>query len=104
MTARFVRASSLRMAGADRLGPYECDQVWSPSAASLASSRTNSLEASGDGHLAALTGGYHVAFLVGALFAAAAAALGAALLRAGRQQPAGDEASVGGVAAADACC
>ncbi len=52
--------------------------------ASLAASRTDSLAASGDGRLAALAGGYHVAFLVGAIFAAAAAAVGAALLRATR--------------------
>jgi EmrB/QacA subfamily drug resistance transporter len=51
--------------------------------ASLAASRTHSLEASGDGPLASLTGGYHAAFLGGALFAFAAAALGGALLRAG---------------------
>jgi len=49
--------------------------------ASLAASRTESLTASGDGPLVALTGGYHLAFLVGALFAFAAAAIGAALLR-----------------------
>jgi EmrB/QacA subfamily drug resistance transporter len=49
--------------------------------ASLAASRTDSLAASGDGPLVALTGGYHAAFLVGALFAAAAAAVGALLLR-----------------------
>jgi EmrB/QacA subfamily drug resistance transporter len=49
--------------------------------ASLAASRTDSLAASGDGHLAALTGGYHAAFLVGALFAAGAAVIGATLLR-----------------------
>jgi EmrB/QacA subfamily drug resistance transporter len=49
--------------------------------ASLAASRTESLSASGDGPLVALTGGYHVAFLVGALFAFAAAAVGAGLLR-----------------------
>jgi MFS family permease len=49
--------------------------------ASLAASRTESLTASGDGPLVALTGGYHLAFLVGALFAFAAAAVGAALLR-----------------------
>ena len=35
---------------------------------------------SGLGHLAALNGGYHVAFLVAALFAACASVLGAALL------------------------
>jgi MFS family permease len=49
--------------------------------ASLAASRTETLAAGGDGPLVALTGGYHVAFLVGALFAFAAAALGAAFLR-----------------------
>ena len=59
--------------------------------ASLAESRTDSLRASGDGALTALTGGYHAAFLLGAVFAAAAAALGAFLLKpgpqyAGRQQ------------------
>jgi EmrB/QacA subfamily drug resistance transporter len=50
---------------------------------SLAASRSESLLASGDDPLTALTGGYHVAFLVGAAFAAAAAALGAVLLRRG---------------------
>jgi MFS family permease len=49
--------------------------------ASIAASRTTTLAAGGDTHLAALNGGYHVAFLVGALFAVAAAAVGAALLR-----------------------
>ena len=49
--------------------------------ASLAASRTSSLSAGGDGHLVALAGGYHAAFLVGALFAVSAAAIGAALLR-----------------------
>src|SRR5204863_709084 len=34
--------------------------------ASLATSRTDSLAAGGASHLAALTGGYHVAFLAGA--------------------------------------
>jgi EmrB/QacA subfamily drug resistance transporter len=53
--------------------------------ASLAASRTDSLAASGDGPLAALNGGYHAAFLVGALFAAAAAVVGGLLLR-NRQQ------------------
>ena len=51
--------------------------------ASLAASRTESLSAGGEGALAALTGGYHLAFLVGALFAGGAAILGAALLRPG---------------------
>jgi len=49
--------------------------------ASLAESRKDSLLADGDGLLAALTGGYHVAFVVGALFAAAAAIVAATLLR-----------------------
>jgi EmrB/QacA subfamily drug resistance transporter len=51
--------------------------------ASVAASRSASLLASGEGQLTALTGGYHTAFLVGALFAAGAAVLGAVLLRAG---------------------
>jgi EmrB/QacA subfamily drug resistance transporter len=49
--------------------------------ASLAASRTDTLLAAGDDQLVALTGGYHLAFLVGALFAFTAAVLGAALLR-----------------------
>ena len=49
--------------------------------ASLAASHTSSLLASGEARLAALNGGYHVAFLVGALFAVAAAVLSVALLR-----------------------
>jgi EmrB/QacA subfamily drug resistance transporter len=50
--------------------------------ASLAASRTHSLKVSGHGHLDALTGGYHAAFLVGAVFALAAAAIGGLALRA----------------------
>ena len=50
--------------------------------ASLAAARTDTLLASGESEPAALTGGYHVAFLVGALFAIGAAGLGAWLLRA----------------------
>jgi predicted MFS family arabinose efflux permease len=49
--------------------------------ASLAASRTDTLAAAGHGHLEALTGGYHLAFLVGALFAVSAAVIGAVLLR-----------------------
>src|ERR671937_742040 len=48
--------------------------------ASIAASRTTSLSASGESHLSALTGGYHAAFLVGAIFAAVAATLGGLLL------------------------
>jgi EmrB/QacA subfamily drug resistance transporter len=47
--------------------------------ASVAASRTKTLDAT-EGHLAALTGGYHLAFLVGAIFAAVAATLGGLLL------------------------
>ncbi len=49
--------------------------------ASLAASRTRSLAASGESLVGALTGGYHVAFVAGAAFAAGAALLSAALLR-----------------------
>ena len=58
--------------------------------ASLAASRTNSLTASGHGHLAALVGGYHAAFLVGGLFALSAAAVGATFLRTRHYAPAGE--------------
>jgi EmrB/QacA subfamily drug resistance transporter len=71
--------------------------------ASLAESRKDSLLSSGDGPLVALNGGYHVAFLVGALFAVAAAALGAALLRAGQYAPAPEgEEAYGAPASAEA--
>jgi EmrB/QacA subfamily drug resistance transporter len=71
--------------------------------ASLAASRTDSLAASGDGTLAALTGGYHAAFLVGSVFALAAAVVGAALLRVGMPATAyeGEEA-IGASAALEA--
>ena len=63
--------------------------------ASLAASRTNTLLAAGESQAAALTGGYHVAFLVGALFAAAAAALGGLLLRQGAYAAAHGEMDAG---------
>jgi EmrB/QacA subfamily drug resistance transporter len=70
--------------------------------ASLASSRTDTLLASGDGRLTALTGGYHVAFLVGAAFAVAAAAVGAVLLRTRAQVPAHEgEEAIGAPAVAE---
>jgi EmrB/QacA subfamily drug resistance transporter len=59
--------------------------------ASLAASRTESLRESGDGRLEALTGGYHTAFLVGGIFAIAAATIGGVLLRAARPVPEGAE-------------
>jgi EmrB/QacA subfamily drug resistance transporter len=49
--------------------------------ASLADRRSDSLLASGDGSLAALNGGYHVAFLVGAVFVVASAVVAGSLLR-----------------------
>jgi len=64
--------------------------------ASLAASRTETLSASGSGSLEALAGGYHLAFLVGALFAGGAALIGALLLR-----PAAVPAGHGEPAAAD---
>jgi MFS family permease len=48
--------------------------------ASLAASRTDALLADGEGELTALTGGYHAAFLAGALFSLVAAVLAAAFL------------------------
>jgi EmrB/QacA subfamily drug resistance transporter len=50
--------------------------------ASIADRRTGSLQASGDTLREALTGGYHLAFLAGAVFAFLGAGLGAALLNA----------------------
>jgi EmrB/QacA subfamily drug resistance transporter len=71
--------------------------------ASLAASRTDSLLALGNGQLDALTGGYHVAFLVGALFALGATVLGAALLRIRLQAPAHDgQEATGELAGAEA--
>jgi MFS family permease len=69
--------------------------------ASVADSRKDSLLASGHGELEALTGGYHVSFLIGAIFAALAAALGAALLRPGAAF-AGEGESAGAAAPAHA--
>jgi MFS family permease len=52
--------------------------------ASIAAARTDSLRPD-HGPLAALLGGYHVAFVVGAVFAAAAVVVGTTLLRTGQQ-------------------
>jgi EmrB/QacA subfamily drug resistance transporter len=49
--------------------------------ASLAASRTDSLAADGVGALEALNGGYHLAFLLGAVFVVASAVVAGALLR-----------------------
>jgi MFS family permease len=58
--------------------------------ASLAASRTDALLVDGESQTAALTGGYHLAFLVGGIFAAAAAGLGM-LLRVRSTQVSADE-------------
>jgi EmrB/QacA subfamily drug resistance transporter len=57
--------------------------------ASIAASRSDHLLGAGSDRLSALVGGYHLAFIVGAVFAAGAAALGVGLLRVG-QAPAYD--------------
>ena len=49
--------------------------------ASIAASRTSALVASGHSPTSALLGGYHLAFLVGALFAIAAATIGVVFMR-----------------------
>jgi EmrB/QacA subfamily drug resistance transporter len=49
--------------------------------ASIAAARTTSLHDSGHGPIAALNGGYHLAFLIGAVFAASAATIGGVFLR-----------------------
>src|SRR5256885_6217661 len=51
--------------------------------ASIAASRSHNLRLGGADELSALAGGYHLAFLVGAVFAAAGAVIGGALLRQG---------------------
>ena len=48
---------------------------------SLSTRRTDSLAASGHGHLAALTGGYHVSFALAGVLSVAAAVVGGTLLR-----------------------
>ena len=56
--------------------------------ASLAAARTDDLLAGGASAIVALTGGYRAAFIVGAVFAATAAVLGAVLVRTKQQAPA----------------
>lgn len=56
--------------------------------ASLAAARTSAVGGSSADALVALNSGYHVAFLVGAIFAAVAALLSASLLRPGAHAPA----------------
>ena len=63
--------------------------------ASLAAARTEGLLASGAADLAARNGGYQLAFLLGAVFAAAAALLGALLLRSARAPARQGEGAIG---------
>ena len=70
--------------------------------ASVAAQRTETLSASGEGELEALTGGYHAAFLIGAIFAFAAAAIGGAFLRTRAMPAAHGEEAVGAPATAEA--
>jgi EmrB/QacA subfamily drug resistance transporter len=70
--------------------------------ASLADRRTGNLVAGGDGSLAALNSGYHVAFLVGAVFIVASWVVGAALLRVETPQAHGAGEQVGAPAMAEA--
>jgi EmrB/QacA subfamily drug resistance transporter len=62
--------------------------------ASLAASRTSTLRAGGDGALAALNGGYHLAFALGAAVALAAGVVAAVFLREAKpsEAPAGEPA------------
>ncbi len=68
--------------------------------ASLATARTAGLSAAGLDRLSALTGGYHAAFGVGAVFAGSAAAVGALLLRPGPATPPSEARDVLGTHAA----
>jgi EmrB/QacA subfamily drug resistance transporter len=61
--------------------------------ASLAASRTSSLTASGHSAVASLNGGYHVALLLGAVFAAAAALVGTVFFRSAAEPEPGSEAA-----------
>jgi EmrB/QacA subfamily drug resistance transporter len=70
--------------------------------ASLADRRHDTLLSSGDGSLAALNGGYHVAFIVGAIFIVASAGVGAALLRVESPQAHMGEEAMGAPVAAEA--
>jgi len=58
--------------------------------ASLAQARTQGLLSSGADSLVALSGGYRIAFLIGAVFAVVATLFAALLLRAGNRMPAQD--------------
>jgi hypothetical protein len=59
--------------------------------ASVSASRTESLLDGGDSNAVALLGGYHAAFIVGAVLVAVSAILGALLLRPAEGAPAHGE-------------
>jgi predicted MFS family arabinose efflux permease len=69
--------------------------------ASLADLHTERLASAGDGPLAALNGGYHLAFVAGAAFLAASALVAAALLRVDAPRPHGAGEHVGVPATAE---
>ena len=69
--------------------------------ASLADSRTESLLSDGRDSFAALNSGYHLSFLVGAVFVVVSALLGAALLRVEKPQAHGAEMGVPAAAEAE---
>jgi EmrB/QacA subfamily drug resistance transporter len=69
--------------------------------ASIAASRSHTLRVGGAGELSALTGGYHLAFLVGAAFAATAALVGGTLLRPAEQAAGEHEAGRAAATAAE---
>ena len=71
--------------------------------ASIADARTDTLASAGDA-FAALNGGYHLAFVVGAAFIVASAVVGAVLLRIDDAPAHGDHAPVGAAAPATAEC
>jgi EmrB/QacA subfamily drug resistance transporter len=58
--------------------------------ASVAAARTAHLATAGHGTLQSLTGGYHIAFVIGAVFAVGAAAIGGTLLRERKPDAAAD--------------
>jgi MFS family permease len=65
--------------------------------ASLAAARSDAMRASGNA-LAALNSGYHVAFLLGSIFAATAAMVAGLLLRHGRLERSGAQAATDAMA------
>ena len=64
--------------------------------ATLSATRTGDLEASGESTAAALVGGYHLAFLIGAILIGAALVVGAVVLQGdGKPEPIPGEAEAG---------